>query len=459
MSQKTAKETAKQAPRNRKYYYQHTVFITLLLLIGGLLSWTSNRYALQYDWTLSKRNTLSDASIKILQQMNQPLQFTVYATESEEVRKPINDLIERYKQHKADIQYSFIDPNLQPALVRESGVQTNGEVVLHYGQKSEHLRRPTEANYSNAMQRLLRSHDRWILFITGHGERDPKRNANHDLSVWADQLSKRGLRVNSYQLAQSAIIPDNTATLVIASPLVNYLPGEVEIIKKYLENGGNLLWLMEPGDLHGLQPIADMLKLQPMAGTLVDKTSKTFGIKDHSFLVIAEYPMHDITRDMAVYTLFPQARGIQYQPQPGWQYTELLKSSANSWVETGALDGNEVYQAERDSLGPVSFGLILTRKLQQAKKTREQRIIVIGDGDFLSNTYLGNVGNMELGYNIVNWLNQDDQFLAIPVHSAVDKQLLLDNTQLAALGIFFFFIVPLGFFLLSVAIWYRRRAA
>ena len=32
--------------------------------------------------------------------------------------------------------------------------------------------------------------------------------------------------------------------------------------------------------------------------------------------------------------------------------------------------------------------------------------VILGDGDFLSNTYFANQGNLNLGLNIVNWLNQ-----------------------------------------------------
>jgi len=448
----------------KKYYWQHSLFIVLLLALCAIIAGISLRYSFKVDLSSSNRNTLSEESQKILAQMTQPLQFSVFASDSEEIRKPIQDLIERYKRYKPDIQYSFIDPNLQPALVRESKIQVNGEVILHYGGKSEHLRRPSEAFYSNAMQRVLRTHSRWLLFLTGHGEREPNRQANHDLSDWVNQLTQRGLRIQSYQLANNAVIPDNTAALVIAGPQVDYLPGEVDLIKKYLDGGGNLFWLMEPGSLHGLEALADYLHIEAMPGIIIDKNSKTFGIKDKRFLVVAEYPKHPVTEDLAVYTLFPEARGLKLKENSPWQAVELLKSSANSWIAT---DANSVEAAAADSqVGAVTFGLALIRPFAPASSTaagtksdKEQRVIVVGDGDFLSNSYLGNVGNMELGFNMMNWLNQDDNFLHIPVNQARDKTLDMDDSQLAALGIFYFLVIPLGFLIVAISIWYRHRNA
>jgi len=459
----------KENKSSKKYYWQHAMFIVLLVVICILLASLSLRYSVQYDWTSSQRNTLSEESQKVVEQMNQKLQFTIFASNKEEIRKPIQDLIERYKHYKPDIQYSFIDPDTQPALVRQSNVQINGEVIMHYDNKTEHLRRPTESAYSTAMQRIMRSHSRWLLFINGHGEREIKRQANFDVSQWVAQLSQRGIRAQSYQLINSGVIPDNTAALVIASPQVDYLPAEVDMIKHYLQQGGNLLWFIEPGSLHGLEPIAEYLHIDAKPGIIMDNTTKSFGIKDHRFLVIGQYPAHPVTKELALYTLFPEARAIDASPAPAWKAQALLNSSTQSWIATD----NQSLSAPSDSskIGSHSFGWALTRELKPASDSaqstpandqqanKQQRVIVIGDGDFLSNTYLGNVGNIEFGYNLANWLNQDDAFLPIPVNPSIDKTLSLDDSQLAALGIFFFFVLPLGFLIVAGSIWYKRRHA
>jgi len=448
----------------RKYLWQHTLFVFLLILVCAAIAAVSLRYSRQIDLSDTQRNTLSEESRKILGQMTQPLQFSIFASNNEELRRPIQDLIERYKHYKPDIQYSFIDPDLQPALVRESKVQINGEVILHYGSKSEHLRRPTESTYSNAMQRLMRDQSRWILFIHGHGEREPQRQANQDVSQWVTQLSQRGLQIQSYALAKSGVIPDNSAALVIAGPQVDYLNSEIEMLKKYLDDGGNLLWLVEPDGLHGLQPLADYLHIDAVPGIIMDQSGKTFGLKDPRFIVVADYPEHDITKDLAVYTVFPEARAINQKPDSPWQGVVLLKSSADSWIATNS--DNVAVPVDSSQLASHSFGLVLTRQIntnpmapEAEKKYKQQRIIVIGDGDFLSNTYLGNVGNLEFGFNMMNWLNQDDNFLRIPVNPAPDKQLLMDDTQLAALGVFFFIVLPLGFIIIAITLWYRHRNA
>jgi hypothetical protein len=59
-------------------------------------------------------------------------------------------------------------------------------------------------------------------------------------------------------LVQSSSIPDNTDVLILASPKVPMLPGEIELLREYLERGGNLLWLADPEQaVDGLELLED----------------------------------------------------------------------------------------------------------------------------------------------------------------------------------------------------------
>ena len=41
-------------------------------------------------------------------------------------------------------------------------------------------------------------------------------------------------------------MPDNATVLVITQPQVDLLPGEVDKMMRYVDRGGNLLWLVDP---------------------------------------------------------------------------------------------------------------------------------------------------------------------------------------------------------------------
>lgn len=96
--------------------------------------------------------------------------------------------------------------------------------------------------------------------------------------------------------------------------------------------------------------------------------------------------------------------------------------------------------------------------LSRARSEAEQRLVVIGDGDFLSNTYLGNGANLELGLNILNWLTQDDALIAMPARAAPDPNLNLSDRTLALLAGLFLIGLPATFLISGWLIrFYRRR--
>jgi ABC-type uncharacterized transport system involved in gliding motility auxiliary subunit len=90
---------------------------------------------------------------------------------------------------------------------------------------------------------------------------------------------------------------------------------------------------------------------------------------------------------------------------------------------------------------------------------KQQRAMVIGDGDFLSNTYLGNSGNLELGIRLINWLSRDDAFITIPAKIATDTQLEMSGTTLGIIGLGFLFVLPLLLLGTGIMIGWRRRTS
>jgi gliding motility-associatede transport system auxiliary component len=300
------------------------------------------------------------------------------------------------------------------------------------------------------------------VFLTGDGERDPLGQHNFDLGDFGKQLQDKGIKVETLSLAANPTIPGNTSVLVIAGPQSDLLPGMVNIIRDYLKKGGNLLWLADPGSLYGLQPLAEDLGVRFGAGTIVDPESQLFGINDPKILLVPKYEDAGITKDFTTATLFPAATSVDEDKDSigGWQADGFLKTLPRSWLETGKLEGQVNYDPKHgDRLGPLSIGLALSRPLKAAKgaSAGEQRVVVTGDGDFLSNSYVGNGGNLQLGLNIFNWLAHDDSYISINPRPAPDLTLILTPFAQGLIGFGFLLALPLILLASGIAVWLRRR--
>jgi ABC-type uncharacterized transport system involved in gliding motility auxiliary subunit len=428
-------------------------FVLLLLTAAGLSMWVSRNYHLQFDWTHNRRNTLSEASRNLLNTLDKPIHLSAYARDVEGVRQNIAELVARYQKHKDDIVLEFVNPDTDPARVRAAGVRLDGELVVEYGERKENLSQLSEEALTNALARLGRGGERWVVFVTGHGERSPDRQANHDLSSWSGQLNKRGLKTRGVALGGNTAIPQNTSVLVIASPRVKFLAGEVIQIEQYLARGGNLLWLVEPGPLQGLERVAESLGVEVQRGTLVDPASMSLTGSAANFIVVSHFGAHPAVQGFDLMTLFPEAAALSVLPPKGWEQQVIIDSAASAWLETGATTGAPRFNPGQDIRGPLNIAVSLTRKREE----REQRVAVIGDGDFLSNSYLGNGGNLELGMNLVNWLGSDDAYINVPLRTAPDVNLTLSRTAQIGIVLGFLVVLPLGLLVSGVVIWWRRR--
>lgn len=445
---------------------QNLIYYGLLIAVSGLLAWLSVRYHFQSDWSAGSRNSLSEASRIVLEQLPGPVEVSAYIGEDEVIRQAIRELLARYQRHKHDLTLNFINPDTNPAKVRTLGISSAGEMLIDYQGKTERLQQLSEQTLTNALQRLARDEERWVVFLSGHGERDPYGQANHAFSEFTRRLTDKGFHVQSLSLLENTAIPDNTHVLVIADPRIDYLPGETQQVNRYLETGGNLLWLAEPGKLAGLQPAAEMLGFSLLPGTIVDAATQTLGVNQPDFALVLNYPYTPITPDFAQFTLFPQAAGLHVHPQNPLelQSQTFLQTLPRSWTETGPIEATVTFDENSDETsGPVTLGISLNRTSGDNSRDlgniskHEQRVVVIGDSDFLSNAFLGNGGNLELGLNIFNWLSLDDEFIDITPVSAPDTQLQLTGIQVMAIAILFFIALPLAFVTTGVTIWLKRR--
>ena len=438
------------------------IMFCLLSMAVGLLAWLSQKHSVEYDWTATGRHTLSQASRDLLSKMPDQIEIKSYVRDQH--REAITNFVDRYKKFKPNIKiHPFINPDAYPNIMRELGLNSDGVIIVEYQNRTENVNTLNEQVFTNALQRLARNQERWIVFVEGHGERNALANANHDLSDWVKQLFNQGYRVQPINLSEMQMIPDNTGILVIAGPRIDYLPGELEIILNYINAGGNLLWLQEPGPLYKLDALATALSLNFIPGAVIDYAGQLIGINDPSIALVTKtlYSPHAITNDFEFTTLFPMAVAIELLESDKWFSKPILSTGDHTWSETAKLEGTVDFNEETDTQGPLTIGISLERDvdLEQGDElvTKQQRIIVMGDGDFLSNTYLANSGNNELGTRIINWLSSDDEFISIPPKISNDTQLNISSTILGIIGIGFLFVLPAALIVIGITIGIRRK--
>ncbi len=435
-----------------------------------MLAWISNHYNIQFDLTANKRHSLSANSIELLNKLNKNVTIHAYTTD-DVTKKAITEIINRYQRIKSDFTVQLLNPDIDIDQAQQDGIVMNKPFafVIYYNNRMEHINSLSEQAISNALLRLNRRDNQQVVFLSGHGERNIKGDDNRAYSTLNQQLTELGFNLQAVNLLENPL-PDNTRLLVIAAPTNDYLAGEIKQLEKFINNGGNLLWLTDPGELHGMDKLATSLGLQLQDGVIVDNNPdlrQTLNIQHPAIIPVTEYFPHLITNTMRYNTLFPMARGISPLTNENtvnnWQTEALFNSYGKSWSETGGVtEEMEFDSSTGDIAGPVTLAVALHRTDHNAgdstaAKNQTQRAVVVGDSDFLSDSYIGAGANLNLGLNIFNWLIGDDDFISIEVKPSPDTKLELDNTQLAIIGFGFFLVLPLLLLITGFRIWYIRK--
>jgi len=226
---------------------QNWVFVILFIILIFLLGVIANKYEFSKDITQANRNTLTEGSVGVLKEMNGPINLTVFATKDDvnkgdKFRQGIINFIARYQRTKPDINIKFVSPIEEPKLAQDMGIRVDGEVVVEYNKRTEHITPPfAEQDLTNLLVRLTRTNEKPIMYLDGHGEKNLVGLKNSDLGEFGKQLENKGFKFSNPDLTVLPDVPKEGSMLVIASPKKNVSELEAKKIVKYLESGGNLL--------------------------------------------------------------------------------------------------------------------------------------------------------------------------------------------------------------------------
>lgn len=442
--------------KNRSPLWQNRIIAILAVAICAAALWLNQRVNHQIDVTANARNSLSQTTIDTLSSLKGPLTLTVVIGPQRSVHDAITRLVEQCREVKGDILLNFINPEVEPDKARAMDAALEGELILQYKDREKRLQNLTERSFTQALHELSRDQRRRLGFISGHDERNPELQTNEDFFYLAQQLEQSGLEPLRLSLVTVPRIPDNIDTLVIAAPRLRYFPGEVASVLDYIGRGGNLLWLIEGGNLAGLQALALELGIALHAGTVIDLSSQAYGADSPAFTIIDRFPTHPVNSGLDNAVLLPVSAALNLTPLAGQITLPLLQTSEQSWTETGTLEGAIKFD---DQTGEQQGPLTLAASIEREKNGRNQRIVVIADADLFASTWIGNGANRTYADRVFNWLAGDDELIEFDTVAAHDQLQQLSTRQILILGGGFLVALPLLLLLIALLRWYQGRHA
>jgi ABC-type uncharacterized transport system involved in gliding motility auxiliary subunit len=366
------------------------------------------------------------------------------------------------------LTYQVIDPDESPEKARKYGVFQYQSVVFESGD-NERMVYPSqimsfddqgnvqsieaEHAFTSALLEVTGIAQKSIYFLTGHGEASLTGNYSYVLNGLRDDLYK----VSELDLMSSAIIPQDCAVLVIASPRKPLLDAEVEAINKYLEEGGQALIMADPGFPEQLNQIVTRWGLKFDDGTVIDVTSSLGSRIDIPRVTGANNYFYTIGLNIVSY--FPGAVGVSYtseDTETPWPTLVATSSASFLDIDFTTLETSVYSEEKGDVVGPLSIGMLVDGALTD-DQDKWTRIVALGDSDFASNEHYAQVNNADLLLNSVSWLADETKLISIRRAVLPYRRLVVNDDQTKFITYSSLMIPPILVLLIGGIIWWYRR--
>lgn len=465
--------------RGQKYGASTVVAVILVLAIVVFLEVISYKHNKQFDLTEDKRYTMSMESTNILKSLTGELKAVAFCTR-DDVKTKVGDLLEQYKYASdGNFEYRFVDLYLSPGEAKTYTVTEDNTIVFIYGDRQERvvltetdLMGSGEQKLTNAIIKVASTEPKTIYFLTLHGERDIALETEEGFSKIRTRLESQNYIVKPLDLISSPAVPDDAAALVVAAPQKDLFAAEIGAIADYLDGGGSLLVILDPGmEIPRLTALLAGIGIAMPNNVVIDRDSKVLG-GDYLLPVASTYLKHAITKDLTVLSFYPYARSVLIDEtaaeSSGWSLGYLVNTGSNSWAETdlGALrQGKADFTNGVDTAGPVAVAVEGSKEIAAADETetepRQARIVVFGSSSFVANSYYlmaeSNAANVDIFLNSVNWLAGNETLISIHAKETTSTPLFLTGYQGLVIFLVCVILVPLAVLGAGIFVYFRRR--
>jgi ABC-type uncharacterized transport system involved in gliding motility auxiliary subunit len=457
--------TAFLGTRSSRYGANMAVMIVLFTCIVVIVQALSVRHARRIDFTRNKRFSLADQTMNILRSLEGDVELYGFFKQSYPERNRVEDLFDQYAHATNRIRYELIDPDRNPTRASEMGVKSYATIIIQHGDKQEQTTTITEEALTNRILKITRDVRKVVCFVVGHGEKDPFSEKPAGYSAASEAIESQNHEVQSLSLFDEPVVPEDCQLLVVAGPTNDYFDAEISKIADYLARGKNALFLLDPQlSLPNLETLLVRYRVILENDVVIDPYSRIFGT-EYTVPVVTQYVDHPVTRDIDVATFYPMARSVRIAPPdiPGVTAQYLAQTGKSAWGETDLerVRGGQAVRGEDDSPGPVSIAMIASKRYQDGEPSAtgpdESKIIVFGDSDFADNSAFKVSGNADLFLNVVNFLAEEEDLIAIRPKSALGDQLLLTAAQGRLIFLISVVLLPLSVLGFGVSVFVNRR--
>lgn len=438
------------------------LLLSLALAGGAALEVAAHRSGARLDLTANRRYELAPATRKALAELPGSLRMTLYYEALDPRTRRIRMLLREFaRAGPVELRERVLDEAAED--VERFEIAFSNSVVVELGPRFEVVERPTEGSLLEAIL-LLSTPPRTVLDVPrGEGEGNLSRDDEGGYAGLAHALRAEGYRLRERVSAGHPEVPEDTGAVLLLAPERDLRPEAYDALRRYLEGGGRLVALLEPGAPPGLVGLLEDFGFGLPEGVVVDPASGPVdgappGVNPIAFV----YAQHPVTRGLNSdrMTFFAIARAVlaARKPTPADRLEALVYTSPRAWISP------DVEAIVRGALPPRPAAVRVERTTLAAagrfpRAGGTARVVVFGDSDFASNRYLRALYNLDLVLNAVHWATEREVDITLRPKVITPNQAPLTPQQTLGMLYGVGLLLPELLLIAGAVAWQRRRGA
>jgi len=458
-----------------KYEINSVITTIIVIAIIVVVTMISQKHPYRYDLTKQKKYSLSEQTVKILKRLDAPVKAIGFFGKGSGNEDKAKTLLQEYQYTNPKFSFEMVDPDKNPLIAKKYDITLPGVIVIESKDKKEKAREVSEESLTNALVKVTTEGKKTVYFVTGHGEMTIDSPDSTGLANLKESLEKEVYTAKPLSFVTDKKIPNDASLVVIAGPRKPFFKEELDILRKYIAEGGRVFFLLgteSPDDLNAFLGEYGFIVHNDV---IIDQVSRMFG-GDFLIPAIMQYGTHPIVEKFRLVCFFPMSRSVivdNKKKPDGSELSELAFSSQKSWSESDmqmVAAGKAKFDAKTDKPGPLCIAAAGTYKIAAANPTaapspspspgekkdeKKARLVVFGSAEVADNAYISQSGNRDLVMNSVSWLAEEEKLISIRAKDESGTPLSLtpqDNRLILFLTVFF-----LPFLIIFIGIWVRIR--
>jgi len=465
MNQRALKEALKT--RSLRYGTNAAVTIGLVLAILIVLNFLNFQHFVRKDLTKDKAYSLSDQTVRILKDLKQDVQITVFVKGPE--RDAIKGLIDNYLYHTKKIAVEYVDPDRDPARTKALNVKKYGTVIVQSGKRDSRVDEANEEKLTNALMKVLKDKSVTACLTIGHGERGIESAEPEGYNQLKKEFGSQNYEAKNINLLEEGKIADDCSVVLILGPTKAFFDKEMTLLQGWIDSGGRALIALDPniksatGDNLEMKKLLDDWFIKVNHDLVLDPTSRLLGVNASVPLVGMYNKDHPITKDFQAASLFALAssaeikNGAPASLKTWWLARSTPKAFSKKDFKEIAT-GRVTLDEKKDIPGPHTMAIALEGSRTADKKaSRPTRLVVMTTSKVATNQWINHGGNLDMFLNSVSWLADDENLISIRPKDEGMVVPSLTQTEARYIQLLTMILIPGGVLLLGLVVWLRRR--